>query len=145
MKMEVKMEIKGLNNARDLLAAQLTRLKPDRPRALDAADVELALSLLQRAVDTYHDKDTIGWRVTLHGGFLPNSYKWTAEMDTLTIYAARVGMGDIEIANASLHRNTSCKRPHGRGSTQIIHIVKEGQSLGRVVSGDSLLPAKETK
>lgn len=145
MKMEVEMEIRGLNDARDLLATQLTRLKPDRPRALDAADVELALLLLQRAVDAYHDKETIGWRVTLHGGFLPNSYKWSAETDTLTIYAACVGMGGIEIANATLYRNASCKRPHGRGSTQIVRIVKEGQSLGRVVSVDSLLPAKETK
>lgn len=122
--------------ARDLLLTQLARLKPSRPRALDEGDVEHALSLLQRAVSTYHDGETAGWRVVLYGGFLPNSYKWRAETDVLVLYGER-GEGDtVRITTADLTRTVACKRSRGKGSLCVVHVLKVGQTTGRVVELD---------
>lgn len=125
-----------LSPARDSLLAQLARLKPTRPRALDDGDIERALSLLQRVVSTYHDNETAGWRVVLYGGFLPNSYKWRAETDVLVLQGERSENDVVRITTSDLTRTTASKRSRGKGNTCVVHVLKVGQTTGRVVELD---------
>ena len=66
-------------------------------------------------------------RTTLTGGFVPNSYKYRADCDHVTIEGRKV---------ASLtvlpQRAWAQKRSHGDGDTQITRYIADGQSVGTI-------------
>lgn len=56
-----------------------------------------------------------------------------AETDHLVIRAERVEGAEVKVTQATLVRSPSCKRPKGKGSEKVVHVIKRGQTQGRVV------------
>lgn len=70
-------------------------------------------------------------RLTIHeqGGFVPNSYRGTAEADHLNVSLdLRTGKVDIVVSRTEAQR-----RPRGIGNQMVCCLCKEGQTQGRLV------------
>jgi len=96
-----------------------------RSRTLDADDIEHAVRTHLRLSRKAPEGSVV--RTTLTGGFVPNSYKYRADCDHVTIEGRKA---------ASLtvlpQRAWAQKRSHGDGDTQITRYIADGQSVGTI-------------
>lgn len=100
------------------------RLRRAAPRAkqrtLDANEIEFAIRehlRWARKIGRSAPEDRV--ITTLHGGFVPNSYRWRAEADTVEIEGRRAA--ELKI-NAT--RDRARNRPRGAGDTLIHRAIR---------------------
>ena len=99
-------------------------------RTIDASDIEHAIKahLKQARAAKRRDAGEVV-RTTLRGGYVPNSYGYSADADRVTITGTTATALTIEA-----RRERAQSRPSGSGSLLIIRCIKPGQTRGRIVA-----------
>jgi hypothetical protein len=100
-----------------------------RQRTLSADELEAAIRAHLRAARVAR-KRYPGRAVstTVHGGFVPNSYRYAAESDEALIRGHRAA--DLVVTS---ERSWAPKRPHGEGNWLVHRAIEPGQSSGTIL------------
>lgn len=98
-----------------------------RQRTVTADDLRC---LCERLMEAEPTPDDVRLTARLHGGFVPGSYKGTAEADSVYV---EVDLRTTTVAKATVTRGFAQRRPHGNGSHIVVRLAREGQTDGRVV------------
>ena len=98
-----------------------------RQRTVTADDLRC---LCERLMEVEPTPDDVRLTARLHGGFVPGSYKGTAEADSVYV---EVDVRTNTVTKANVTRGFAQRRPHGNGAHFIVRLVREGQVDGRVV------------
>ena len=119
------------------LAAHHANQKPGRVRAVTPADLSTLVAAVRRVVKLAQSDDCTA-TVRLHGGFVPGSYRYTANGDIAEVSIDLRPDADRPDADAprwvvSVNRGYAAKRPHGRGELVVARLLRPGQSQGRIV------------
>ena len=98
-----------------------------RQRTVTADDLRY---LCDRIASVEPQADDVRLTARLHGGFVPGSYKGTAEADSVYV---EVDVRTNTVTKATVTRGFAQRRPHGNGSHLVMRLAREGQVDGRVV------------
>ena len=129
---------RGLTAAiRAALAAHHDGQKPGRVRDVTPADLSNILAAVRQVVKLAAADDCTA-TVRLHGGFVPNSYRYAAAGDIAEVTIDLRPDADRPDPSAprwevTIDRGYAAKRPHGRGDLMVARLLRPGQSQGRLV------------
>ena len=98
-----------------------------RQRTVTADDLRY---LCDRIASIEPQPDDVRLTARLHGGFVPGSYKGTAEADSVYV---EVDVRTNTVVKANVNRGFAQRRPHGNGAHIVVRLVREGQTDGRIV------------
>jgi hypothetical protein len=121
-------------NPNDLLPhlfVALSELRVRTPRARQRTVTSDDLRCLcERIASVEPTPDDVRITARLHGGFIPGSYKGTAEADSVYV---EIDLRSNTVTKANVARGFAQRRPHGNGSHIVVRLAREGQTDGRVV------------
>ncbi len=129
----------GLTAAvRAALAAHHANQKPGRVRAITPSDLSTLVAAVRRTVKLAQPSDVTA-TVRLHGGFVATSYRYAAAGDIAEVTVDLRPDTDRPDASAprwviAIDRGYASKRPHGRGFVLVAHLLRPGQSQGRLLN-----------
>ena len=98
-----------------------------RQRTVTADDLRC---LCERLMEVEPTPDDVRLTARLHGGFIPGSYKGTAEADSVYV---EIDLRSNTVTKATVTRGFAQRRPHGNGAHLVMRLAREGQTDGRVV------------
>ena len=101
-----------------------------RVRSLCPGDTDSLVRAVRVALKVARPDD-VRVVVQAYGGILPNSYRYPGAGDTLEI--------SVDLTNPkgwwmSVSRGHAPKRPHGRGDLVTARLLRDGQTMGRMVT-----------
>jgi len=120
---------KGLTgDVRAALATFNTTQKGGRVRSLSAEDTAQIVAAARLGLRCRRPDDHT-LTVSVYGGFVPNSYKWSGDCDTalLTIDLLK---GSWKI---NVWRGATPRRPFGKGDRVLVRLLRGEQRQGRLV------------
>lgn len=113
------------------LIIALSELRVRTPRARQRIVTPDDLRCLcERLEEVEPTPDDVRLTARLHGGFVPNAYKGTAEADSVYV---EVDTRTRTVTKATVTRGFAQRRPYGNGSHFVVRLVREGQTDGRIV------------
>ena len=124
---------KGLTAAvRSALAAHDSENKSGRVRSIDSTDTAGIVQTIRRAL-RLRRPDDVELVITVHGGFVPNSYRYTPAGDRAEIRINLSAEVDGPRWKIAAWRGYAQKRSRGQGDYMIARLRRDGQPNGRIV------------
>ena len=124
---------KGLTAAvRSALTAHDSENKPGRVRSIDITDTAGIVQTIRRAF-RLRRADDVELVITVHGGFVPNSYRYTPAGDCAEIRINLRSEVDGPRWSVDAWRGHAQKRSRGQGEYMVARLRRADQSKGRIV------------
>jgi len=129
----IKISTKGLTAAvRSALTAHDSENKPGRVRSIDITDTAGIVQEIRRGL-RLRRSDDVEMVITVHGGFVPNSYRYSPAGDRCEIRINLSSEVDGPRWSVDAWRGHAQKRSRGQGEYMIARLRRDGQSNGRIV------------
>jgi len=124
----------GQRRIASLVTAAIDAMHASSPRAR-ARRVYDDGNVLRCAVVAWHMRQDDDVQVRAHewGGFVPNSYGYTANSDYVEVVIAETADRSVVRVSVSASRRRAPSRSGGDGETMLCRLLREGQTLGRII------------